>query len=91
MCIRDRSYYRSSTTFRPMLRKQTRKGFSHSNDYVEKVRGGIRAIVTVSVAGRRISGTRWRGTFEASVVVRQSGRTLDRCRLGRLRWSVARD
>ena len=89
-CDGKGTYFRSKTYFLPRLQKQSTRGFRHANDYVSTQEFGIRSTVSVSVAGRKQSERLWTGWFEASVAVRKSGRTVDRCRLGRLRWSVSR-
>jgi len=56
-----------------------------------RVEGGIRSTDTAFVQGRlRAGGRRWRGTFHMRNVLRRDGRVIDRCRVGKMRWSARR-
>jgi hypothetical protein len=56
-----------------------------------RVEGGIRSTDTAFIQGRlRADGRRWRGTFHLRSVLRRRGRVIDRCRVGKVRWSARR-
>jgi hypothetical protein len=88
-CDGNGTSFRTVSVGRPKLDTPTR--FDSTGKYVAKQDGGVRSTVRIAATGRRESKPRWTGTFAATVVVRKSGKTVDRCRLGRVAWSVTRD
>jgi hypothetical protein len=77
------------TPFSRPFDRAERRAFEDGGTYRARIRGGLRTTNTVFVRGTRRRGV-WRGTFHARATVRRDGRVIDRCRLGRTRWSARR-
>jgi hypothetical protein len=80
---------RSATRAYPGSQTSYRR-FTASGRYVVTQPGGIRATVTGTARGRRVSAHQWRGSYTLSAVVRRNGQVIDRCRLGRTGWRALR-
>lgn len=80
---------RSVTRATPGSRTTYRKFASHGS-YLVRQAGGVRLSITGIAGGTRASAREWRGSFRLTAVVRKSGRVVDRCHLGNIRWQAAR-
>jgi len=77
------------TPFSRPFDRSERREFEDGGSYRARANRGLRTTNTVFVRGTRRRGV-WRGTFHARATVRRNGRVIDRCRLGRTRWSARR-
>ena len=81
--------YRSDTTFRPPLDAATGDAITDSGTYRERMRGGVRARITITLAGQRDPATdRWSGTLAVKVLVSRRGKVIDSCELKRASWTA---
>ena len=91
-CDRSGARFQSFTGFRAPFDRATPDLFEDAGAYTVRDSGGIRSRVRIVIAGRRTydpadpAAERWKGTLRASVVVRRSGRIIDRCRLREIEW-----
>lgn len=82
---------RLSTGFQRPLDRSSRRSFRDVGPLTVKPRGSkVKIKVRQRVRGKRVSATRWKGTFDASAVIKQGGKRIDRCRMPKRRWSVNR-
>src|SRR3954468_10220959 len=54
----------------------------------EKLAGGGHTTQTVAIDAKRVSPTRWRGTFRTEAILVKGGKWLDTCRLKRVTWKA---
>jgi hypothetical protein len=87
-CGGGKSLFGVTPFTRPFDRSERRE-FEDGGRYRARANRGLRTTNTVFVRGTRRRGV-WRGTFHARATVRRDGRVIDRCRLGRTRWSARR-
>jgi len=83
---------KSLTVLTPFSRpfdRSGRRAFEDGGTYRSRANRGLRTTNTVFVRGTLRRGV-WRGTFHGRGTVRRDGRVIDRCRLGRTRWSARR-
>jgi hypothetical protein len=83
-----RGHYVSRTLFRPPLDVSETDLFEHAGTYRKRLPGGFRARHVVFVRGRLGADDRWTGVFRVRTRVSRNGHEVDRCRLGRVRWSA---
>jgi hypothetical protein len=81
--------FRTGTFFRPPFDRVSRERFLDAGTNRLRMRGRLRAVMKVRVAGNRVSERRWRGIFRTSVRVLRGGRLIDRC-YKRTAWRVVR-
>jgi hypothetical protein len=74
------------TVFVPPLDSPGTTSFADAGTSRSNLGGGVRSRDTVSVIGTLGSRGRWRGTFRLRSVLRRGGETVDRCRVGPIRW-----
>jgi hypothetical protein len=81
--------FNERTIFRPQFDLVTADAVQDAGTYRVRYRGGLRARITVTLAGARDPATdRWSGTLAGTVMVSRKGKVIDRCRVKRLRWNA---
>jgi hypothetical protein len=70
-------------------RVNTARRIGGTERYRARAGAGTYARIRATVRGRRV-GARWKGSFSATAKIRRDGRTIDRCRTPRIRWSAKR-
>ena len=83
-----RGHYVSRTLFRPPLDVSETDLFEHAGTYRTRLPRGYRARHIVFVRGRLGADNRWTGRFRVRTRVSRNGHVVDRCHLGRVRWSA---
>ncbi|MBE2315205.1 hypothetical protein DVA67_004420 [Solirubrobacter sp. CPCC 204708] len=81
--------FNEHTTFRPRLDVATADAVQDAGTYRVRYRGGLRARITVTLAGARDPATdRWSGTLAGKVMVTRRGKVIDRCEVKQLTWNA---
>ena len=88
-CRRPGFQFTNRSAFRPSFDSVTRDRFVDAGPIRGPIGNGLRAVAQVRTVGNRVSESRWRGIFRASVRVLRGGRLIDRC-YKRTRWRVVR-
>ena len=88
-CGRSGFRYKNATKVLPAYDLLTRDRFVDADNYRERLRNGLRSVLSARVAGTRVSERRWRGIFRIRVRVFRGSRQIDRC-YARTRWRVVR-
>jgi hypothetical protein len=78
--------FRTGTTFVSAGTSTPTKFFSKGSYVMHQKKGDYDSTVTAAVRGKRISLSRWTGTFRTSVVVRTDGKVIARCAMPATRW-----
>ena len=92
-CALSGSRFQHITRFRRPYDQSSTDDFRDVGSF-RVVDGRIRSRVTITLEGRRTfdpanpAGEFWDGTLSARVVVRRSGRVIDRCRLRAITWNA---
>lgn len=88
-CSSTGSRFQHFTRFVPPFRSATPGAFDDGGSLTVRDPGGIRSRVTITVSGRYdAAANKWNGWVRASVVVRKSGRVIDRCNLRKTYFSA---
>ena len=88
-CQQVGAHITTSTRFVEPLEHQSSTSIREDGFYLARYRGGVRVRYVVAMTGKRTDPYRWRGTFSARATVRENGRVVDRCRLGRVSWQAS--
>ena len=88
-CGGGKSLFGVTPFSRPFDRSERRE-FEDGGSYRARANRGLRTTNTVFVRGTLSRRGVWRGTFHGRGTIRRNGRVIDRCRLGRTRWSARR-
>jgi hypothetical protein len=64
--------------------------FHQAGTYTGNAGGGVTGQITVSFAGQFTDNDHANGSWKSKVTVMKNGKVIDRCKSGKITWSVAR-